>query len=73
VLLVLQFTGYQPNTAQQPNSALWGIRIAIGPIPALLLLAGILFAMRYPLDRERFSQVVAELEERRALRRGEAG
>jgi GPH family glycoside/pentoside/hexuronide:cation symporter len=72
VLLVLQITGYQPNAPQQASSALWGIRIAIGPIPALLLLAGILFAMRYPLDRERFSQVVAELEERRALRRGEA-
>lgn len=73
VLVVLQFTGYEPNAAQQASSALWGIRIAIGPIPAIFLLAGIVFAIRYPLDRERFTQVVAELEKRRAAKRGDAG
>ena len=67
--MVLQITGYQPNSIVQPDSALWGIRITIGPIPALLLLAGILFALRYPLGREQFTQVVKELELRRALKR----
>jgi len=69
VLMVLQITGYQSNAAVQPESALWGIRIAIGPIPALLLVSGIIFALRYPLDRELFSKVVKELELRRALKR----
>jgi GPH family glycoside/pentoside/hexuronide:cation symporter len=66
MLLLLEFTGYVPNAVQQPGSALWGIRIAIGPIPAVLLCAGIIFALKYPLDRAGFTRVVKELEARRA-------
>jgi GPH family glycoside/pentoside/hexuronide:cation symporter len=66
VLLLMEWTGYIPNAAQQPESALWGIRIAIGPIPALLLLAGIVFAYKYPLTRKEYKAVEKELEERRA-------
>jgi len=66
--LILQFTGYVPNAAQQPASALWGIRIVIGPIPAALLCAGILFALLYPLGREQYADVVQKLERRRAAR-----
>ena len=64
--LILQFTGYVPNAAQQPPIALMGIRVVIGPIPALLLCAGILFAILYPLGREEYAQLVQELERRRA-------
>lgn len=63
--LILQFTGYVPNASQQPSNALMGIRIAIGPIPALLLCAGILFAILYPLGREEHTRLVHELESRR--------
>jgi GPH family glycoside/pentoside/hexuronide:cation symporter len=66
VLLLLDVTGYVPNSAQQPPSALLGIRIVIGPIPAALLCAGILFAVLYPLSREGHAQIVQELEGRRA-------
>ena len=66
VLLVLQVTGYQPNALIQPESALWGIRIVIGPIPAVLLIAGIIFAVKYPLNRKEYQRVVGELETRRA-------
>jgi GPH family glycoside/pentoside/hexuronide:cation symporter len=54
-LLLLEFTGYVPNAVNQPASALTGLRIVIGPIPALLLFAGILFASFYPLSREKNS------------------
>jgi len=64
-LLLLDVTGYVPNAARQPASALWGIRILAGPIPAVLLCAGILFAIRYPLSRERHAQICQELESRR--------
>lgn len=64
-LLLLDVTGYVPNAARQPTSALWGIRILAGPIPAALLCAGILFAVRYPLSRERHAQICQELESRR--------
>jgi glycoside/pentoside/hexuronide:cation symporter, GPH family len=66
VLLLLEATGYQPNLAQQNPNALLGIRVAIGPIPAILLAVGIGFALKYPLDREKFAEVVGELAARRA-------
>lgn len=67
VLLILEFTGYVPASPQQPEAAVLGIRVAVGPIPALLLCLGILFAAVYPLDRERHAAIRAELEARRAV------
>ena len=64
--LILEFTGYVPNATQQPASALLGIRIVIGPIPAALLCGGILFAILYPLSRDQYAQVCQELERQRA-------
>lgn len=68
VLLLLDHTGYVANATQQPARALLGIRLVVGPIPALLLCTGILFAVLYPLSRAEHSRVVAEL----AARRGSA-
>jgi GPH family glycoside/pentoside/hexuronide:cation symporter len=65
VLLLLEATGYVANAAQQETSALLGIRIAIGPIPAILLVIGIAFAFKYPLDRVQFAELVKKLEARR--------
>jgi GPH family glycoside/pentoside/hexuronide:cation symporter len=67
-LLILEITGYVPNAAQQPAGALLGIRIAIGPVPAVLLCVGIAIAFFYPLGRDQHRQIVRELEERRAGR-----
>ncbi len=64
-LVMLDRTGYIPNSAQQPSSAVQGIRILTGPIPAVMLCIGILFAILYPLGRERYTQIARELEERR--------
>ena len=61
----LDLTQYVPNSATQPASALLGIRILVGPIPAVLLIIGIIFALKYPLSREEFTRVVKELEARR--------
>jgi len=61
----LDVTNYVPNAAEQPASALLGIRLLMGPIPAILLTIAIVFALRYPLDRESYTQVVDELEKRR--------
>jgi GPH family glycoside/pentoside/hexuronide:cation symporter len=70
-LLVLSGTGYIPNSAQQPDSAILGIRIVAGPIPAALLCLGILFAALYPLGRESYTQIARELEARRLANREE--
>jgi len=68
-LLMLDVTGYIPNSADQPASALMGIRIMVGPIPAVLLVCGIAFAALYPLSRGEFSQIVRELAERRLAKK----
>lgn len=64
-LLVLNYTGYVPNSSVQPATAVTGIRIVAGPIPALLLGLGILFAAFYPLGRENYSEIARTLEARR--------
>ncbi len=64
-LAVLDFSGYIPNAPVQPASTLTGIRLVVGPIPALLLVGGIIFAIFYPLSRDDHHEVVQELEVRR--------
>jgi GPH family glycoside/pentoside/hexuronide:cation symporter len=71
VPLVLQFTGYEANVADQAPSVLWGLRILMGPVPAVLLCLGILCAVLYPLTRERYAAILQELEERRTAKKGE--
>jgi GPH family glycoside/pentoside/hexuronide:cation symporter len=72
VLLMLQVTGYVPTARLQPASALLGIRLAIGPIPALLLCGGIVFAIIYPLSRESHQRIVRDLEARRKAQKEQA-
>jgi len=72
-LQVLGWLGYAapPKGATaftQPSSALWGIRILIGPVGAVLLIATAVVTWLYPLDKERFNRVRRLLERRRAKR-----
>jgi GPH family glycoside/pentoside/hexuronide:cation symporter len=64
-LAVLDFSGYIPNAVEQPQSTLTGIRLVVGPIPAVLLVGGIIFAILYPLNRKEHHDVLQELEKRR--------
>jgi glycoside/pentoside/hexuronide:cation symporter, GPH family len=64
-LLVLQFSGYIPNSAAQPASAITGIRLVAGPIPAVAICMGILFTALFPLGRESYQEINRQLEERR--------
>ena len=68
-LLVLEMTGYQAGSVVQPDSALNGIRLLIGPVPAVLLTGGIVFAIFYPLTRQQHHQIVEELRARRKARK----
>jgi GPH family glycoside/pentoside/hexuronide:cation symporter len=65
-LLILDATGYVPNATGQSTRALLGIRILIGPVPAVLLCMGIVFALQYPLSRERYLAIRRDLERRQA-------
>jgi glycoside/pentoside/hexuronide:cation symporter, GPH family len=47
-------------------STLSGIRLVVGPIPAVFLLAGIILARFYPLSREDHQNVLQVLVSRRS-------
>jgi GPH family glycoside/pentoside/hexuronide:cation symporter len=64
-LLVLQFSGYMTDGSAQPESAILGIRIIAGPIPAVALLLAILFTALFPLGRDDYKEINRQLEERR--------
>jgi GPH family glycoside/pentoside/hexuronide:cation symporter len=61
---MLHFSGYVAG-ASQPASALFSIRMLIGPFPAVLLVISMFLAWRYPLSRSRHSAMRAELADRR--------
>ncbi len=63
---VLEITQYIPNSSTQPQSALNGIRFLMGPVPAIFLVIGIIFALRYPLERKEFNAIVENLKKKRA-------
>lgn len=50
---------------QQPDSALLAIRLAIGPIPTLVLILGLVLAYFYPITREVHAEILLQLRERR--------
>lgn len=64
-LLVLDWSGFASNAPQQSDSAIWAIRILIGPVPSVLLLAGILFALYYPLSRESHAETREKIAARK--------
>jgi GPH family glycoside/pentoside/hexuronide:cation symporter len=65
-LLVLDMSGFVSNADVQPASAVWAIRILIGPVPSILLLGGILFARFYPLSREMHAETREQIAARQA-------
>jgi GPH family glycoside/pentoside/hexuronide:cation symporter len=62
---VLALTGYVAG-AQQTPGVLLAIRLMMGPVPALLLAVSAVLALRYPLTRERYAEVRAQLAIRRS-------
>lgn len=73
--LVLQFTGYRgvrPGDApgggpgEQPDSAVWGIRLVLGIGVLVLLVVGWFVARRYPLGHQRCVEMKQILLEQRA-------
>lgn len=67
---VLQIAGFRSSIPGQlppiqPESALWAIRIAMGPLPALALIVGLVLVWLYPITRQKHAEIVAQLEQRR--------
>ncbi|MDE7215404.1 MAG: MFS transporter [Clostridia bacterium] len=75
VSAVLGAFGYIESTdgavVQQPDSALFAVRVVLGLLPGLIFLISIIFSHRANISRERFAKIKAELEERRAQTKNE--
>jgi GPH family glycoside/pentoside/hexuronide:cation symporter len=61
--VVLQLVGYVPNVAQS-ESAILGIKVLYGPVPAAILLVALVVFQRFPLTRARHEEVRAALAAR---------
>ncbi|MEH2350490.1 MAG: MFS transporter [Nostoc sp.] len=65
----LQVSGFKESVAGsplpiQPESALFAIRVAVGPIPTVCLLCGLVLTYFYPITREMHAEIVLKLKER---------
>ncbi|MCA9921223.1 MAG: hypothetical protein KC421_02565, partial [Anaerolineales bacterium] len=64
---VFELVGYINPTAEialpvQPETAVFAIRIFMSIVPAVLLLAAIAFAWKYPLTREKHLSLLEQLD-----------
>jgi glycoside/pentoside/hexuronide:cation symporter, GPH family len=70
----LDWAGFVSSTSgeqiQQPASALLTIRLLIGPIPAVVLLIGLVLAYLYPITREVHAEILLKLRERQQNKLG---
>lgn len=59
---ILDWSGYiHTSEGVQPESALWAIRIIIGPIPTGVLFIGLVFAYFYPITRQVHQEILLKL------------
>ncbi|MEA5511858.1 MFS transporter [Crocosphaera sp. UHCC 0190] len=59
---LLDNAGYIPgSTGQQPDTALWAIRMIIGPLPTLLLIISLVLAYFYPITRQVHQDILLQL------------
>jgi glycoside/pentoside/hexuronide:cation symporter, GPH family len=70
VLWCLGWLGYIPPTDAtplpvQPDAVLLLIRLSIGPVPTISLIAGIVLTYFYPITREIHAEILLQLHERR--------
>ncbi|NJR25088.1 MAG: MFS transporter [Richelia sp. CSU_2_1] len=67
----LEVAGFLPTVPGQPppvqpDSALLAIRVAIGPLPTIALILGMILAYFYPITREVHAEILLKLRERKA-------
>ena len=65
MLLIMENFGFVSGAATQPESASMAIRLIYTLVPILLFAATIILTRIYPLPKERFEQIKAELEKRK--------
>lgn len=63
--VLLPYLGYVPGAAQQTPDAIWAMKLAWGPLPAVFFVLTILVVRRFPLTQARVHAIQAELAARR--------
>ena len=63
-LAILGLTGYVANASNQSSTAMIGLLVMVGPVPAVLFLVGAGFARRLPITRSSFTAVRSQLAQR---------
>lgn len=69
----LQASGFRETIAGQvtpiqPDSALFAIRIIVGPVPTICLILGLILTFFYPITREMHAEIMLKLQERKENR-----
>ncbi|WP_377478176.1 MAG: MFS transporter [Microcoleus anatoxicus] len=67
----LEVAGFLPTLQGQkppiqPDSALFAIRVAIGPLPTIALIIGMILTYFYPITREVHDEILLKLKEKKA-------
>ena len=67
----LEFSGFVERLPgepipPQPESAVSAIRVAIGPLPTVALICGLILAYFYPITREVHDEILLKLKERKS-------
>lgn len=76
VSIALETSGFQEAVSGQstlpvqPDAALQAIRFAVGPLPMVFLISGLILAYFYPLTREVHAEIVLKLKERQNADQG---
>lgn len=58
---VLSLTGYMPDVQQTPLAS-FGIRLFVGPVPALIFVLGAVVLYYYPINEKRYNEIVAAIK-----------
>lgn len=68
--LALEWQGFNEALAagQQPESALFAIRVMIGPVPTLVLICGMALTAFYPITKQKHQAILSQLQARRAVK-----
>ena len=61
---IIHYFGYDGATKVQSTSAQWGIRLATGLMPAIMIAIGLFFLWKYPLNKQKEDEIEAEMLER---------
>jgi GPH family glycoside/pentoside/hexuronide:cation symporter len=69
--IALEWSGFKETIPgqgipEQPASALMAIRVAIGPLPTLCLIVGLVLAYFYPITREVHAEILLKLKEQKS-------